>query len=139
MIGATIVQIIAIIIFLSTAVFFVRNYFMKFIQSDEPYKNVLLFTFAITLLLGSIILGTVANDLKDIITILINEADSLGPASIAKLKHDKLKFERAMIIIGVIETFVLPSFCLLFMNIKKELKTTLKNPKRRRWDWDKVN
>jgi len=137
MIGATIVEITGAIVFCLMVIFIIKNYIKKFIQSNEPYKNVLLLIFCITLTLGSIYFSTLGYDLKNIILTLIRERDSLGPESIAKLEHQKLTFERATFIVGTLLTIILTWFCILYVSIKKDVKEFMNSP-RRRWDWKRV-
>lgn len=137
MVGATIIQIIGIITLSFALLFATKNFLMKFIQSEETYKNVLLFASCIILLITSILFIALGTDLKDVINTLIKERDFLGPASIEKLELNKLRFESAIVIVGIILSISLSSLCILFIAIKKEIKVALNDPSRH-WNWNKV-
>jgi len=137
MLGPTIIQIIGMIIFILTTIFVVKNFFIKFTQSQEPYKNSLLLLFSIFLLIGSLIFASLGIDLKNIIIRIAQESEMLTPTSIEKLKFLKRRYEIEIIALGTLISIIGLSLSILYINIKKEIHGMLTNPNGR-WDWGKL-
>ena len=138
MFKAHLVQIVGIILIVSTLVFFVKNYLIKLLESQKNYKNICLILLALTILICSIGLMASGFDLEQIIIDIGDTSNSGNSSRLIALKLQKTKIENSIIHHGIIDFIAIVCLFLLFINIKREINSNVEN-KEGRWDWSKIS
>lgn len=137
MLNPNAIEIIEIIILIFTIIFYIKNYFINFIESNNSFKNILLILLGLVLVFGSALSIIYSIDLNGIVTDLASEQYKDSIELMKSLNSQKLQFEQIITVLGILQGISLLILTILFRSIKKEIKETSAKFKSR-WNWDNI-
>lgn len=137
MLNGNAIEIIEIIILIFTFIFYIKNYFIDFIESKNSLKNILLLILGLVLVFGSGISIIYSIDLNGILMDLADEKYKYSPELLKYLNSQKLQFEKILTVLGILQGISLLILTILYRSIKKEIKETAAKFKSR-WNWDNI-
>jgi hypothetical protein len=137
MLNPNAIEIIEIIIFIFTIIFYIKNYFINFIESNNSFKNILMLLLGLVLVFSSALSIIYSIDLNGIVIDLATEQYKDSIELLEYLNNQKLQFEQIITVLGILQGISLLILTILFRNIKKEIKETLAKSKNH-WDWGKI-
>jgi|GEM_PF-3988288 len=137
MLNPTAIQIIEIIILIFTIIFYIKNYFINFIESNNSFKNILLLLLGLVIVFSSALSIMYSIDLNGIVMDLGSEQYKDSIELLEYLNSKKLQFEQIITVLGILQGISLLILTILFRSIKKEIKEASAKFKSR-WDWDNI-
>lgn len=137
MLSPNAIEIIGIIIFIFTIIFYIKNYFINYTESNNSFKTILMLLLGLVLLFSTGLSILYSIDLNGIVMELANEQYKDSIEMLKYLKNQKLLFEHIITVLGILQGISLLILTILFRNIKKEIRETALKSKNH-WDWGKI-
>lgn len=137
MLNPNAIEIIEIIILISTLIFYIKNYFIDFKESTNSFKNILFLLLGLVLVFSSALSILYSIDLNGIVMDLSDELYKNSIELLEYLNSQKLQYEHIITVLGILQGISLSIITILFISIRKEIKEASEKFKSR-WDWDNI-
>ncbi|MFL0268980.1 hypothetical protein [Candidatus Clostridium radicumherbarum] len=137
MLNPNAIEIIEIIILISTLIFYIKNYFIDFKESTNSFKNILFLLLGLVLVVSSALSILYSIDLNGIVMDLASDQYKYSIELLEYLNSQKLQYEHIITVLGIFQGISLSIITILFISIIKEIKEASAKFKSR-WDWDNI-